>query len=257
MMGLSINTNTGSLNTVRNLSMMQRSIKKTAAKLSSGKRINRAADDPAGLVISEQMRAQIGSIAQKITNLDNAINRNQTADSFLMQIEENLLEMRELAVAAASSGNVDEGMVESYEGALYDSVEALNGIAESAAFGTKKLLDGSEGSIANLKSTEAFDLSTAESAEAAIETIDQKLAQVHAVHGELGATTALEYESMRSSLEISHNNLVESESTVRDADMAREQTTFLAQMMRIKGSTAMLAQGNLVSKAVYGLVTEG
>ncbi len=257
MMGLSINTNTGSLNTIRNLSMMQRSIKKTAAKLSSGQKINQAADDPAGLVISEQMRAQIGSIAQKITNLDNAINRNQTADSFLVQMEENLLEMREIAVAASSTGNVDEAMVESYESALNDSVEALNGIAESAAFGTKKLLDGSEDSVANLKSTEGFDLSTAESAEAAIDTIDQKLADVHAVHGELGATTAHEYESMRSSLEVSHNNLVESESAVRDADMAKEQTAFLAQMLNINGATAMLAQGNLVSRAVFGLVTEG
>jgi flagellin len=254
MMGLSINTNTASLNTVRNLSMMQRSIRKTGEKLSSGQRINRAADDPAGLVISEQMRSQIGSIAQEITNLDNAISKNKTADSFLMQLEDRLLEMREMAVAATSSGNLDEKMVEVYENEMNNSASAFNSVVDTASFGTKKLLDGSEGSVADVEDIEQLDLSTADAAEEAIEAVDDKLAEIHEAHGELGATIAHEYESMRSSLEVSHNNLVESESSVRDTDMAIEQTSFVSQMLRIETGAALLAQGNLMAQNVYGLI---
>jgi flagellin len=255
MMGLSVNANMASLNTVRNLSMMQRSIRKTGGKLSSGQRINSAADDPAGLVISEQMRAQIGSIAQEITNLDSLISKNKTADSFLMQLEDRLLEMREMAVAATSSGNLDENMVEVYENEMSNSASAFNRVVDTASFGTRKLLDGSEGTVATVEDIEQPDLSTAEAAEEAIAAVDKKLAEIHEAHGALGATIAQEYESMRSSLEVSHDNLVESESSIRDADMAMEQAYFASQMLRIQAGTALLAQGNLISQNVFGLIS--
>jgi flagellin len=254
MTGLSMSTSMASLNTVRNLSMMQRSIRKTGMRLSSGRRINRAADDPAALVISEQMRAQIGSIAQEITNLDNLISKNKTADSFLMQLEDRLLEMREMAVAATSSGNLDENIVEMYGNEMSNSASAFNSVVEAATFGTKKLLDGSEGTVAAVEEIEQLDLSTVEAAEEAIAAVDKKLAEIHEAHGALGATIAQEYESMRSSLEVSHSNLVESESSIRDADMAMEQTYFVSQMLRIQADTALLAQGNLVSRSVFGLI---
>ncbi len=254
MMGLSINTNAGSLNTVRNLSTMQRSIRKTMQKLSSGLRINSAADDPAGLVISEQMRAQIGSIAQEIANLDGIISRNKTADSCLMQMQDRLIDMREVAVAAASNGYVDDSMVEAYESELNNCASAFNSMAETAAFGTKKLLDGSDGSVAEIEDVEQFDLSSPESVEQAVEAIDEKLAEIHGVQGELGASTAHELASMRDSLEISHRNLTESESIIRDADMAREQVNFVSQLLRIQVGTAVLAQGNLLAKNVFGLI---
>lgn len=254
MMGLSVSANMASLNTVRNLSMMHRSIRKTGEKLSSGQRINSAADDPAGLVISEQMRSQIGSIAQEITNLDHVISKNKTADSFLMQLEDRLLEMREMAVAATSSGNLDENMVEAYENEMSNSASAFNSVVDMATFGTMKLLDGSEGSVAAVENIEQPDLSTAEAAEEAIAAVDEKLAEIHEAHGALGATIAQEYESMRSSLEVSHNNLVESESSIRDADMAMEQAYFASQMLRIQVGTALLAQGNLMAQNVFGLI---
>jgi flagellin len=201
------------------------------------------------------MRAQIGSIAQEITNLDNVISKNKTADSFLMQLEDRLLEMREMAVAATSSGNLDENMVEVYENEMSNIASAFNSVVDTAAFGTMKLLDGSEGSVAAVEDIEQLDLSTAEAAEEAIAAVDEKLAEIHEAHGALGATIAQEYESMRSSLEVSHNNLVESESSIRDADMAMEQAYFASQMLRIQVGTALLAQGNLMSQNVFGLIS--
>ncbi len=254
-MVLSVNTNTGSLSTVRNLSVMQRSARKTSARLSSRLEVSRTADDPAGLTVSERMRAQIGSIAQKITSLDNAINRNNTANSCLEQMESRLLEMREIAVAVTSTGYVDEGMTDVYENELNALASSFNDIIDGAAFGKKKLLDGSDGSLADIGSMEMLDLSTSPSAEQAIVVIDEKLAQVYRVHGELVANTAHELASLRTSLEVSHDRLVGAESAIPDADMAKEQTTLTAELLSICAGTAMLAQGNLMAQNVLGLIS--
>lgn len=223
-------------------------------KLSSGERINKASDDPSGLVISEKMRAQIGSIAKEITNLDLVLAKNNTADSHLMQMEDQLISMRDVAVAASSTGYVDEGMAQAYETVLNDSVRSVNKMAEEASFGNTGLFDGSAGSVADLDALSTFDLSDPEQAQQAIEKIDEKLSELHSLHGELGAKSAYEVQAMRRNLTVTHQNLTESESTIRDADMAKLQTDLVAQKLKVEISTALLAQGNLMSKSVLGLV---
>jgi flagellin len=224
-------------------------------RLSSGSRINAGSDDPAGLVISEQMRTQIGSAAQKMRNMDILISRNNTADSYLVQMEERLLEMREIAVAATSTGYIDERMIDAYENELNGIASTFNGIATDAAFGMKELLDGSDGSVADVKEIEEFDLSDQESAEISIGVIDERLSEIHEVREELGAVTSALLESSRNSLEMSHRNLVESESGIRDADMAKEQTALTLQLLGVHFGTAILSHGNLVAANVFGLVS--
>ncbi len=251
---MGVTSNVGSLNIVRNLSTMQRSLRKTQGKLSSGLRIDRADEDPAGLVISEQMRSQVASVSQLISNLENAINKSKTADSALMRAEEQLLEMRDLAVAATSSGNVDEAMKDAYEDALNSSVSSYNNIVENESYGRQKLFDGSEGSLADLESIARFDLSDPEQAEQAIAAIDEKLEEVTKAHGSLGATAANEIETMQRNLRNTHVNLTQSESEIRDADMAAEEARKVSLMLRIKGGISLMAQGNLMSKSVLGLL---
>jgi flagellin len=255
MAGLSVTAYSGSLNTVRNLSTMQRSVNKTMSKMSSGLAINTAADDPAGLVISEKMRSQIGSIAQQITNLDNLIDKNRTADSYIMKMEEQLIDVREIAVAAASSGSVDDSMAESYNDAVSSSVDTINSQIKNAAYGSKNLLDGSEGSVAKVTELRQFDISKPEQAEQAIEEIDRKLGEVHKIHGELGAKSARELQSMRDSLAVSSSNATASESQIRDGDAAKQQTALVSQMLRLNTGTATLAHGKLLSKSVLGLLS--
>jgi flagellin len=223
-------------------------------KLSSGERINRASDDPAGLVLSERMRAQIGSIAKEITNLDLVLAKNKTADSHLMQMEDQLINMREVAVAASSTGYADESMIKAYESVMNDTVRSVNRIADEASFGNTGLFDGSEGSVADIDELSEFDLSDPEQAQQAVERIDDKLSELHSVHGELGAKSAYEVQSMRRNLAVTHQNLTESESMIRDADMAKLQTDLVAQKLKVNIGTALLAQGNLMSKSVLGLV---
>jgi len=251
---LGVASNTGSLNIVRNLSTIQRSLRKTQDKLSSGFRINSADDDPAGLVISEQMRSQVATVSQQISNLENTINRNKTADSAMMQLEDQLLEMREIAVSATSTGNVDDAMRNAYEDALNSSVNTYNDIVENESYGTQKLFDGSEGSVADLETITQFDLSDSEQAEQAIAAIDEKLNEVTKAHGDLGANSANDIEVMQRNLRNTQVNLTQSESQIRDADMAAEKTREVSLMLRLQGGISLMAQGNLLSSSVLGLL---
>ena len=251
---MGVASNAGSLNIVRNLSTIQRSLRKTQDKLSSGFRINSADDDPAGLVISEQMRSQVATVSQQISNLENTINKSKTADSAMMQLEDQLLEMREIAVAATSTGNVDDAMRSAYESALNSSVETYNDIVENESYGTQKLFDGSETSVADLETITQFDLSDSEQAKQAIAAIDEKLNEVTKAHGELGANAKNEIETMQRNLRNTQINLTQSESEIRDADMAAEKTREVSLMLRLQGGISLMAQGNLMANSVLGLL---
>ena len=103
-MSLRINHNIAALDAQRNLSLTTRALARSMEKLSSGYRINRASDDPAGLVISEQFRAQIAGLGRAISNSEGSINMIQTAEGALNEINNLLVSMRELAIHAANEG---------------------------------------------------------------------------------------------------------------------------------------------------------
>ncbi len=255
-MGISALNNVGVLNTIRNISTIQRSLYKTSQKLSSGLRINSADDDPAGLVISEKMRAQIGSIAQELSNLDNSINKSNVADQALSSIEDQLVELRELALGAADSASNDDNTQAAYQSAAENVVTSYSRIIEDSSFGTQKLLDGSEGAVAHIKALEGIDLSSPEKAAESVERIDAALSDVTGKHIEVGANTKNYMASFRDSLEVTQNNMIASESAIRDTDYAAEQTQFLALLLQQKAGMAVLAQGNLQPQAVFGLLSE-
>ena len=255
LMVLSAASNTGSIVSVRNLSVMQRSARNTLAKLSAGCRECHAAAVAAGLTLPEQIRAHVGAIAGKIRNLDTVIDRNNTAESFLEQMESSLLEMREIAVAAVSSGYIDESMCSAYQHEVHSSKASFNSIVENAVYGDKKLLDGSHGSMARIEAINSLDLSDAESAERAITAIDEKLAEIQRVHGQLEAIAEHEFSSLQASIVLSQTGLVESESAIRDAEMARQHATLTSELLRENTRAAIVAQGNLITDNVFGLMS--
>jgi flagellin len=254
-MGISILNNVGIMGTVRNISTMQRSLLKTGSKLSSGLRINQASDDPAGLVISERMRAQIGSIAQELTNLDNNINKSNTADQMMTGLEDKLVELREMAIGAADSASNDSNTLQAYQQTAKNAVGAYNRVIETSNYGSQTLLDGSEGSVTDLQKLENIDLSSPEKAAESIEKIDAALSDLNAKHIEVGANTANYMESFRSNLEIAQNNMVAAESAIRDTDYALEKANMMSLLIKEQAGIALLAQGNLNAKSVFGLLT--
>jgi flagellin len=146
-MPLVINTNIASLNAQHNLSRTTEALNRSLERLSTGVRINRGADGPANLVISEQQRAQIVGLEQAIENADKAISMIQTAEGALNEINRLLLKMRELALDSANTAVNDSDALAANQAEVENALETIQRIAETTQFGTKKLLDGSAGMV--------------------------------------------------------------------------------------------------------------
>ena len=144
-MSLRVNHNTAAINSHRNLLLNDHNMSKTLEKLSSGMKINRAADGPATLVISEQMRAQIAGLTQAIDNSETAVSMIQTTEANLAEVNSLLTNIRQLAIHAANEGVNDELMLKADQDEITNSLNTIDRIANQAQFGNKKLLDGSNG----------------------------------------------------------------------------------------------------------------
>ncbi|MBI5016512.1 MAG: hypothetical protein HZB55_13615 [Deltaproteobacteria bacterium] len=142
-MSLMINQNITSLNAWRNLNKTDRSMSATMEKLSSGLRINKAADNPSGLVISEQMRAQVAGLKAAITNSEKGVSMIQTAEGALDKVHSLLDKMRGLALDSANSATADAKMLAANQAEVTNILETISRIASNTQYGTKKLLDGS------------------------------------------------------------------------------------------------------------------
>lgn len=149
-----INHNISALNTYRNLTSVNNALQKSLERLSSGLRINRAADDAAGLAISEKMRGQIRGLAQAIRNAQDGISLIQTAEGALNETHAILQRMRELAVQAASDTNTQSDRQE-IQKEITQLISELNRIASTTEFNTKKLLNGSISTIVGISSNGA------------------------------------------------------------------------------------------------------
>jgi flagellin len=151
-MALRINHNISSLDAWRNLTNTTRKMGITMEKLSSGYRVNRAADDPAGLVISEQFRAQIAGLNRAVQNSEGSINMIQTAEGALNEINNLLVSMRELAIHAANEGFNDTNQLAADQAEITNAISTITRISSNTQFGTKKLLDGSAANVAAITS---------------------------------------------------------------------------------------------------------
>lgn len=149
-MSLRINLNTAALTAHRVLSETDSQLGKTIERLSSGFKINSAADDPAGLVISEKLRAQVSGLGQAIRNAGDAVNMVRTAEAALNEVSRLMRSMRDLAVHAANTGANDSAAINADQSQITNAIASLNKIAAETQFGQKKLLDGSAGIKANV-----------------------------------------------------------------------------------------------------------
>jgi flagellin len=145
MGALSINHNTQAINTHRNLLNVERRMKSSLEHLSSGEKIVRAADAPAQLMISEQMRAQIASVSQAIENAHTGVSMVQTTEAVLDEVNRLLVSIRQRAIHAANEAANDPNMLEADQFEIKNALESMDRIAQFSQFGKKKLLDGSNG----------------------------------------------------------------------------------------------------------------
>ena len=141
-MSLRINNNIESMNAHRSLLMNDRALSKSLERLASGQKINRAADDPAALVISEHMRAQVSGMEQAIKNNEVAISLVQTAEGSMNEISSILVSLRQRAISAANVGASDQDMIEANQAEIENGLASIDRVVSSTQFGHYKLLDG-------------------------------------------------------------------------------------------------------------------
>src|SRR5579871_4553477 len=152
-MGLQINTNVTALDALRNLTNVSANVASSIQKLSSGLRINQAADDPAGLIISQSLQAQINGTNQAISNAQDATNVIKTADGALSEVNSLLANIRQLAVHASNTGVNDQVAVQADQTQIASAIASIDRIATQTQFGAKHLLDGTSGTTASVVNT--------------------------------------------------------------------------------------------------------
>ena len=273
-MGLRVNTNVLSLNAQRNLGAVTDRLAGNYARLSSGLRIATAADDAAGLGISERMRAQIRSLAQAGRNAQDGVSLVQTAEGSLNEVNANLTRMRELAIQA-SNGTLNEGDRAAVDNEFQELIAEIDRIAQQADFNGTQLLDGSVATVDIQVGTEAgemvtisledmsetalgldggtFDLTDVTNAQAALATIDAAIDSVSSFRGSLGAFQNRLLSSVRS-ISTARENLSAAESRIRDVDVAHETADLTRNSIMQQAATAVLAQANVQPQLALSLL---
>lgn len=280
-MGLRINQNIAAMNSYRNLSVTDGQMSKSLEKLSSGFRINRAADDAAGLSISEGLRAQTGGLKVAVRNSQDGVSVVQTAEGALTETHSILQRMRDLAVQASNDGSQDLNAQKAADTEFQQLATEVDRIAKTTAFGTQKLLDGTYGTTgsggtfqvgannvadeqitvtiddmsatgANLALT-GINVADTTSAKAAIDAVDTAITTVSDTRSKLGAFQN-RFEHTINNINVAVENLSASESRIRDTDMASEMVAFTRSQILSQAGTAMLAQANQAPQSVLSLL---
>jgi flagellin len=264
-MSLRINSNVDAVQAHRHLSATSDAISKSMERLSSGLRINKAADDAAGLGISEKMRSQIRGLAQAQRNIQDGVSMVQTAEGNLDEVHSILQRIRELAVEYRNGSLSTAG-----KGAIQSEVDQLSAeitrIGNSAVFNGVSLLSGTTSVTfqvgANDNETIAISFSNlatavgsgySNMATASLSTIDAAVDAVSAMRSGLGAVQN-RLEHALSVTGIYQENLTSAESRIRDVDMAEEMVTLTKNQILQQAGTAMLAQANQAPQSVLNLL---
>ncbi len=262
-MGLRINTNVASINAQRQLGTQQTRNQHALAALASGSRIVSAADDAAGLAISENIRGQNAGIKQARSNAYNAVSLIQVSEGGLNEINNILIRLRELGVQAASDniGDVERGFLNTEATQLIDEA---NRIAVTTRFGNKTLLDGSGDEMqfhvgpfggeeniirynlvadatAKTLGYDSISVASKEDARDSLQTVDETLINLGKLRADFGAVQS-RLQATVSNLDIQHENLSAANSRLRDADVAFE--------------TAELASSNILQHAAVGVLAQ-
>ncbi len=244
---------------------------KATEKLSSGYKINRAADDAAGLTISEKMRSQIRGLTQASANAQDGISCVQTAEGALNEVEDMLQRMNELAVKAKNETNTAED-----KGAIQKEITALkseiNRVQQSTEFNTQKLLNGEFASGKSLQVGAHSDntitikidnmdasslgvdgIDVTSNAGGAIDKISDAIAKVSAQRSDLGAVQN-RLEHTIKNLDNVVENTTAAESQIRDTDMASQMVEFSKNNILAQAGQSMLAQANQSNQGVLSLL---
>lgn len=276
-MGMRISTNVAAINAQRTMTTSQRDMSKALAQMSSGSRINKAADDAAGLAISENLKSQGRSLTQASRNANDGISMVQTAEGGLAEVSNILTRMRELGVQSASDtiGEKERGFLDKEVQQLKQEMQR---ITQTTRFGTQKLLDGTGDKLDfqvginndpeadrisyHAKDTDAtidtlgvagFDFSSKSGAQSALAKIDEAQSMVNGYRAGLGALQN-RLQSTVDNLGVQGENIAAANSRIRDTDVAAASADLTRSNILLNANTSVLAQANAMPNAAMKLI---
>jgi len=273
-MGLTVNTNIASMNALNNLNGTQRSLSKTLGRVSSGLRVNSAADDAAGLGTAENLDAAQRSLRVAQRNTSDGISVVQTAEGATEEVANIIKRMRDLAVQSAS-----ETLATTERGYIVDEFDALSSeidrIAAVSDFNGVQLTNGSNASLdvqvgidgtaddrititlgdlqASSLNIDNVDLASAGGAQGSLSVLDAALDDVNGYRSDFGAVQNRLESAMRN-LETYTQNLAQAESNIRDADFAYEAAELSKYQIMQQAGVAVLGQANAISQGALRLI---
>ena len=270
-MGLRINTNIAAMNTSRVLSRSTQALNRSLERLSSGLRINRAADDAAGLAIAEGFRSVVNGTQVAQRNAQDGVSLVQTAEGALSETTNILQRIRELAVQA-SNGTQSTANRQALDNEVVQLLAQIDDIALDTEFNGIRVLSTAQtvtlqagaqtsqtltinvaGAKTNDLGVSAVHVSTMALAVSAISTIDNAIQSVNTLRSNLGAyQNRLEFTI--NTLAIQEENSAASESAIRDADMASETIAYTRNQILVSAGTSVLAQANIVPQMALQLL---
>jgi flagellin len=275
-MGLRVNTNVASINAQRNLALITERLGASFRRLSTGLRISTAADDAAGLAISERLRSQIQSLDQAKRNANDGISLVQTAEGALNEVSSILTRLRELTIQS-SNGSVSNQDKDTLDEEFQSLVDEVNRIGRSTEFSGIKLLDGSSSSVtfqvgsgttagidtisvsltAALSTTlslQSLDIGSGGVTTTALTNIDAAINTVSSLRGSLGAVQN-RLGSTINYLAITTENLSAAESRIRDVDVAYETAQLTRNSILQQVAIAVLSQANALQQSALRLLS--
>lgn len=273
-MGLRVNTNIASLNAQRNLSQSTNKLNRSLDRLSSGLRITRAADDAAGLAISERFRSEIRSLGQAERNANDGVSMLQIAEGALNETSGILIRLRELAVQSAN-GTLGQGERDALNDEFQAQIEEINRIAAVTEFNGTQILNTTGTSItfqigsdnttndqitvtgvdatASGVGVQSLDISSLSGAQTALSGLTTAINQVASLRGQFGAAQN-RLESAIRSIQIAIENTSAAESRIRDVDVAAETAELTKNQVLQSAGISVLAQANTSTQSVLQLL---
>jgi flagellin len=273
-MALIVNNNPASIAAQRNLSINTLGLNRSVERLSSGLRVTRAADDAAGLGLSESLRAQIRSINQATRNANDGISLTQIADGAAATIGSLLARLRELSSQSASGtvGNTERSYIDQEFVALRSEIDRIAQVTEfngqaltSGATLSFSIAIGFRSGAGNTLSLDLndittsslglsnVDVSTSANAASALANIDNAISAVATARAEYGSIQN-RFEATIANLQVTSENLTSAESRIRDADIALETSLFTKNQILVQTGIATLAQANALPQQALALL---
>ena len=166
----------------------------------------------------------------------------------------NLQEIRDVALAASDEGAVTDDMRSAYQNIVDRNIEGFNNLIKNTSFGTQVLLNGSEGSVADINKLDHLDITDPEEARRVVNIIDEKIDEILNLRGEMGAKQKYQFGSQKSNLQTELINLTAAESSIRDTDMAREYVNMVSYEIKLKAGMSLLAHRNLLSGFLVNII---